>query len=306
MQCIKLKIADIVIEMRSAFALEFKSAEEKKWLHAERYENFFYTGREKPHIVINVKVVDKLPQIKSAKEIFVTFHPEDNAENWRLFQKNGYYIYKTPIEGKRQVMVVNRAFDKVTAYLLPKKNKGWVWDVTDIIYDFLQVLLINYFALHRKGIFVHSVGVKDFDGGGLLFAGKSRSGKSTTAKIWHKHSTAMVLNDDRIIVRKFKNDFFIYGCPWHGDFSDYLSSRIERAMLKKIFFIHHSQKNTALQISPKFAFNLLYPVLFPTFWDKAYLENIALFSQNLIRNMPCYTLGFVNNKEIMQFVRKVG
>ncbi len=201
-------------------------------------------------------------------------------------------------------MLVNKTFDKVTAYLLPKQNKGLVWNITDIIYDFLQVLLINYFAQRNSGIFTHSVGIKDVDGKGLLFAGKSGAGKSTTARLWHKHSKAMVLNDDRIIVRKVNGKFFIHGSPWHGEFSDYLGSRIETALLKKLFFIHHSPKNIATQIPPKPAFNLLYPALFPTFWDKECLENIAAFCDDLVKNVSCFNLGFAKDKSVIGFVRK--
>jgi hypothetical protein len=148
------------------------------------------------------------------------------------------------------------------------------------------------------------VGIKDVDGGGLLFAGESGAGKSTTARLWHKHSKAMVLNDDRIIVRKVNGKFFIYGSPWHGEFSDYLTSRIDSAALKRIFFIHHSPKNIAIQISPKPAFNLLYPALFPTFWDKNCLGNIAAFCDDLVKNVPCYSLGFVNNEKVINFIRR--
>jgi len=221
-----------------------------------------------------------------------------------LLKKGDNYIYKSPLEDKKQLMLVNRNFNRVKAYLLPKTNKGRVWNSTDIIYDFLQVLLINYLGQRREGIFTHAIGIKDLDGKGLLFAGKSGAGKSTTAKLWHKHSKAMVLNDDRIIVRKKKNRFFIYGSPWHGEFSDYLASRIESAPLKSLFFIHHSSKNNAEKIPQIKAFNLLYPALFPTFWDKKCLENITSFSVDLIKKVPCFSFGFVNNKNLIDFVRK--
>ncbi|MBL7069053.1 MAG: hypothetical protein ISS34_04275 [Candidatus Omnitrophica bacterium] len=302
---IKLKIADIITKMQSDFALAQLSEEEKKLEVTERFDNFFYNQERKEEISINVEIVDRLPQIKKTKLSFVTYHPEDGSENWRLLQKGDTYIYKSPLEDKRQLMLVNKTFDKVTAYLLPKKDKGRVWGSTDIIYDFLQVLMINYLAQRSAGIFTHSIGVKDIDGKGLLFAGKSGAGKTTTAKLWHNQSRAMVLNDDRIIVRKRNGGFFIHGCPWHGEFSDYLNSRIEAAPLKKIFFIHHAPKNTARRISVKTAFKLLYPALFPPFWDKGCLENVVSFSQDLIENVPCYSLGFVNDKKMIEFVRKI-
>ncbi len=302
---LKLKIADIIIEMQSRFALEQLTKEEQRLEVAERFKNFFHNGRQKPHIRIRIEIVDRLPQVRKTEPVFITYHFEDGSENWRLLKKGNTYIYKCPLRDKRQLMLVNETFDRVDAYLKPKKDKGRVWNISDIIYDFLQVLLINYFALKKGGIFTHAIGVKDLDSRGLLFAGKSGSGKSTTARLWHKHSKAMVLNDDRIIVRKVNGKFFIYGSPWHGEFSDYLTSRIESAPLEKLFFIHHSLKNTVRRISEKTAFNLLYPALFPTFWDKECLENIVSFCQDLIRSVPCYSLGFINDKRVIRFVRKI-
>jgi len=317
---VNLKIADIVIQMQSGFALEQLTEEEQKLQVAERFKNFFYNGKQKPDISINVEIAEKLPQAQNTKPLFITYHFQDGKENWRLLKRGNAYIYKSPLEDKEQVMLVNKTFDKVTAHLLPKnergalteekqgfikKNKGFTWSTSDIIYDFLQVLLINYFAQRNEGIFTHAIGVRNLGHQGLLFAGKSGCGKTTMAKLWHKHSKAMVLNDDRIIVRKIKGKFFIYGSPWHGEFSDYLTSRIESAQLAKLFFIHHSPKNTVRPILEKEAFNLFYPALFPTFWDKGCLENIACFCQDLIKNVPCFSLGFVNDKRIIGFVRKI-
>jgi hypothetical protein len=341
---VKLKIADIIIEMRSRFPLKPPNvltstvlpppppgdslqmrkgtlpprgrkptspppAESKKEARErdadERFKNFFYSGKKKPHIRIKVNIVDKLPELAEAKDLFITYHPYDQEENWRLCKIDSGYIYKSPLENKKQLAIINDTFDRVEIYLLPNDQKGSVWQIDDIIYDFLQVLLINYFALRREGIFIHSIGLKDLNGKGLLFAGKSGCGKSTTAKLWHSHSRAMVLNDDRVIARKIKGRFFIYGSPWHGDFQDYLYSRVESAALEKMFFIHHAPKNTAKRITSKKAFNFLYPALFPTFWQKGNLENIISFSKDLLKNVPCFRLGFVNNKKVIQFVRKI-
>jgi len=302
---VKLKIADTIIQMQSKFGLEELNKKEQRNQAPERFNNFLYEGKAKPDIFIKVYMVDKLPQIYKAKNIFVTYHPDGHSENWRLQKKGNSYVYRCPLKDKQQLMLVNETFDRVAAYLLPKKDKGRVWNITDIIYDFLQVFLINYFALRKKGVFVHSVGVKNLDGRGLLFAGKSGAGKSTTARLWHKHSKAMVLNDDRIIVRRLNGKFLIYGSPWHGEFSDYLQSRIESAPLDKLFFIYHSSYNNVRRISEKEAFNLFYPSLFPTFWDKACLENVVSFTQHLLKEIPCFRLGFVNNKKVIEFVRKI-
>ncbi|MCM8773301.1 MAG: hypothetical protein NC820_00995 [Candidatus Omnitrophica bacterium] len=300
-----LNIADTIVRMQSKFPLEQLSKEEEKMLFTERFNNFLYKGEKKPDIFIYVDIVDKLPKICNVKPLFTTYHFQDGSKNWELFKKGGMYIYRCMLEDKRQLMLINRNFDKVNAYLLPKRDKGRVWNSTDIIYDFLQVLLINYFAQRGEGIFVHGMGIKDGNKGGLLFAGNSGCGKTTMARLWHRYSSAMVLNDDRIIVRRLNGNFFIYGSPWHGEFSDYLASRIESAPLKKIFFLHHSPKNNVKEISIKEAFNLLYPAMFPTFWDRKCIERIVSFNLEVVNNVSCFFLGFKNDKKVIRFVRNL-
>lgn len=302
---VKLKIANIITEICSKFMMETLTRKEEIDLDVQRFNKFLYDGIGKPDIFIDVNIVDTLPKLKKTKNTFITFHPDGFKENWRLIRRSGRSIYYCPLKAKKQLMVINPGFTKVRAYLLPKENKGLVWHYHDIIYDFLQILLINYLASTRKGIFAHSAGIKDLDGSGLLFAGKSGTGKSTTAKIWHKFSRVDVLNDDRIIIRKLNGRFFIFNTPWHGEFDDYVDSRAESAPLKKLFFIHHAKNNSAKRISQKEAFNYLFPSIFPTFWDKRCLEIICDFCNDLVSSVPCYTLGFVNNSDIIHFVRKV-
>ncbi len=302
---IKLKIADVIIEMQSEFELEpFTRDERRRRLH-ERFNNFFYHGSQKPHIRIKVMMADKLPLAGKTEPVFITRHFQDGTENWRLLKKDNAYIYKSSLKDKKQLMLINKTFERITAHILRDKSKGRVWRVEDIIYDFLQVLLISYLARLGTGIFTHAIGVKDLDGGGLLFAGKSGCGKSTTARLWHRYSGAMVLNDDRVIVRRHTGKYFIYGSPWHGEFGDYLYSRMEPAPLRKLFFIHHAPNNTARPIFKKEAFERLYPALFPAFWDKRSLENTVSFCQGLIRNTPCYIFGFAKNKQMIDFARKI-
>ncbi|MCX5694550.1 MAG: hypothetical protein NT014_05465 [Candidatus Omnitrophica bacterium] len=321
---IKLKIADIIIRLDSNFTREPLYKKMMDW----RFKSFLYTGNTKPHIMIKVNIANKLPEVKNAETIFVTKHFYDDSENWRLMRKGKNFIYDSPLPAKQQIGFINNDFSRATVHLLPKKpmeedndgpyarlrrrqsrfirvRNGYVWNISDIIYDFLQVLLINYFALRKQGIFIHAVGIKDKLNQGLLFTGKSGAGKSTTARLWYKHTKALILNDDRIILRKIKGRFFIYGCPWHGDFSDYLVSRIESAPIAKIFFIHHAPGNTVRKISSKEAFSLLYPNLFPTFWNEKCLTSILSYCEDFVRSVPCFSLGFKNNKKVINFVRKI-
>jgi len=296
---VKLQIADIIIQMQSEFEGELFT-KENSW----RFDNFMHRGNKKPHIILEVKVVNRLPNLNGAKRSFTTVHPDSKEVNWSLYRRNSRYILRTFLAQKKQYIVLNLKFDKGVVYVLRDKSKDAKWKLLEIIYDALQIILINYLT-QRDGIFVHAIGVKDIDGTGRVFIGKSGSGKSTLARLWHSHSRAVILNDDRIIIRKTKGKFFIYGSPWHGDFSDYLISKIDSAKPPRLLFIHHGRNNILKPISKRRAFNLLYPNLFPTFWDKKGLDKTIFFCLDMIENLPCYSLGFRDDKGIIGFVRRM-
>ncbi|MBL7197437.1 MAG: hypothetical protein ISS47_05020, partial [Candidatus Omnitrophica bacterium] len=296
---VKLKIADIIIEMKSRFPIEPFDKE-----FSFRYEHFIYIGNKTPNICLEIHLVKTLPLLKKdTRRIFLTRHFVSNEINWALFKNENYYILREYLSEKNQHYILSQDFCKAKAYLLRRKKDKITWNLEEIIYDALQVILIHYIS-RRDGMFTHAVGIKDNNRDGLLLAGKSGRGKSTTARLWHKHSRAKVLNDDRIIVRKIKNRFFIYGSPWHGDFSDYLASRADRAKLKSIFFIYHSKENQAV-FYKEGVFKFLYPCLFPAFWDKDGIEKIIQLCYDLLGNVPCFRLGFKNTREIIGFTRKI-
>lgn len=301
---IKLDIADTIIQVKSEFPVERYSEEEIALGEHKRLNNFLCKKERSPDISIDLKIVDKLPVVSGAKPLFVARHFQDKSENWRLLKKDGKYIYINSIKGSEQLMLVNKDFDRVIAYLSDKGKKIKQWKTEDLVYEFLQILLINYFAKRKMGLFTHSIGIKDLSGDGLLFAGRSGAGKSTTARLWHQYTKAMILNDDRVIVRKNKKKFFIHSTPWHGDFRDYLSTKVESAFLEKVFFIYHAKKNVLRKIDKQEAFKQLYTSIFPAFWDKDQLSNIVNLCIDLIGEVPCYSLGFVKDKSVISYVRK--
>jgi hypothetical protein len=300
---VSLKLADVIITFQSKFPHMRPGKGELKYFFVQRYKPLVYRGRKTADILIDVHVVNKLPCPAGIKELFAAYHPDQRNANWRLSLYRGRYIYSCPLKEKEQIVFVNRRFNRCRAYLLVKKEIGSSWDVGELIYDFLQVLLVNYLAQRRTGIIAHAVAIKDTDGCGRLFAGKSGAGKSTTARIWRAHTRASVLNDDRVLIRKKKSGFFIYGSPWHGEFSDFLETCGEAALLDKVFFIYHAKKNTAKKISSLMALRHLYPSIIPCFWDKKLTANIIDFCGALAQEVSCWHFGFVNDKRAVSFIR---
>ncbi|MFH1593380.1 MAG: hypothetical protein ABID09_01620 [Candidatus Omnitrophota bacterium] len=224
--------------------------------------------------------------------------------DWRISRYRGRFLIEGGTSGNFQVFF-DKNFKKMDIFII---NPDRWWKLADVFTGFLQLFMIYYLAAKREGLVVHSAAIKDKlkKGKGYLFAGVSGAGKTTTSKIWDKHAEGIkVLNDDRIIIRREGRKFYLYGTPWHGDFSDYLKTAAQRATLDKLFFICHGKKNKAKKVAPIEFFNLFFESVFSPFWDKKGLEFVSEFLTDLISSVPCYKFSFRNNKRIIDYVRNV-
>ncbi len=300
---IRLKIADTIIQISSGHPLADLNAQEKRERVEYRFDNFIYRGKANPDIRIRLSIRKALPWVKETLASYRTYHFQDASLNWSMAERKGGFIFQCPLKNHELSAFSNSRFSEVRMFQLPKPGKGFVWELKDVTDIFLEILMINFLARHAKGVLAHGVGIRDCNGAGLLFCGRSGAGKTTTAKIWFANTKAMVLNDDRIIVRKKAKRFFIYPTPWHGEFYRNLSRPLRPARLEQVCFIYHGAKNIALSIRPEKSFGLLYQTIFPPFWKKKLLENTVVFCNDMVQQISCLRMGFKKNKRVINFVR---
>jgi hypothetical protein len=317
---LSMQIAGIRVRISSPASPRLLTGEDADREAAARYLRFrSKQAAQDPDIDLEVRLVTRQPAFKG-KNLFRNIHFQSGLNNWQLLRSRSGYVFKSRIRNKNHLIRIADDFSTATDFIKSEKSRlstnsrtrkttrtpvPFDWQPSDVIYDFLQILMINYLAARNSGIFCHSLGVKAPDGSGLLFTGRSGAGKSTSARIWHRHSGTLVLNDDRMIIRKVRGRFLIYSCPWHGEFSAYFDSAPVSAPLKKIFFIFHARKNVVEKVPPARALGLLYPTVFLPFWEKKCLENASRMAQELVQEVPCYSLGFVNDQEVIDFVEKI-
>lgn len=291
-------IAGVTFALTSARPQEPRDAEDC----LPRYAAFLRRAPAKPDIRISVAVT-RTPPAPRGKRVFAVYEPASGFERWQLWEGRKDFLYLCPIPERRVTAVVAKDFSWARAYVPPYRGR-LAWDVRDILYDLMQILLINYFAHRRSGLFLHAAGVKE-KGHSLVFAGKSESGKSTTARLWHRHSRATVLNDDRIIVRKDARGYVAYSAPWHGEFGHVRPAVKDQAPLKALFILGHGRRNVCRRLLGAEAFRRLYPTLFSVFWSRRLLGNVLGLCEDLLDSVPVYRLGFVKNKSAVGFVRRI-
>jgi hypothetical protein len=161
----------------------------------------------------------------------------------------------------------------------------------------IELMMINYLS-RGHGCIIHACGI-EHNGSGLMFAGESGAGKSTLAGIWDQQPGAQVLSDDRTIVRKDGDDFYIYGTPWHGEAKFGIS---RRAKLEKIFFLQHGRENEIQKINGMVAVQNLMTCSFPPLWDAKAMDFTLDFFSQIAAAVPCHELHFKPDKSAIDYI----
>ncbi len=134
---------------------------------------------------------------------------------------------------------------------------------------------------------------------GLVFMGPPDSGKSTMAGLWRNVKDAVVLSDERIILRRIKDRLWIYGTPWTGTKR---ASSNDRVILDRIYLIQHSKENFIKAIDAKKALSAFLTNIRLPLWDKDKTEKVSSIADSVLLSIPFFRLGFRPDKKIVDLV----
>ena len=104
-------------------------------------------------------------------------------------------------------------------------------------------------------VLFHGSGVA-VDGAGYLFTAKSGTGKSTHTRLWREllGDRAIMINDDKPLIRISDSGAIIYGTPWDG--KHHLSNNIA-VSLKAICILERAKENAILPVTREEALPML-------------------------------------------------
>jgi hypothetical protein len=165
----------------------------------------------------------------------------------------------------------------------------------------LDEVLMSSILSRGLGVEVHACGLED-NGRGFLFPGVSGAGKSTIAGLFKGEEGVLILSDDRMVVRRMEGRLLAFGTPWLGDAGVCDPGHLE---VEKIFFIVHSDRNYARPITRMDAAARMLVRCFPTFWSAEGMSFTMSFIDEMVKEVPCFELGFVPDKGAVEFVRGV-
>ena len=259
------------------------------------YQDFVSDGE--PEVTIHARYGELPPiALRDEEQVF------DSEMVWSLYRSGGadVFVLRSPLSGPHpyQIAVFRDEFRQGEVYSLPRpaEQADGALLPNPLEYPLAEVLMVCLMARGR-GLMVHACGIDD-GGRGYLFAGNSTHGKSTMARIWRDQAT--ILNDDRIVLRWREGRFWMYGTPWHGDYSGVSPGGVP---LEKVFFLRHAASNQVRRQDGTAAASKLLARCFLPLWDAEGMGFSLDFCARVAATVPCYELGFVPDQDVMDFVR---
>lgn len=185
--------------------------------------------------------------------------------------------------GKPCLMEINIA-DEILNNML-QENPHLSFDECEYImtgYEFCKKLLdLGGFMLHSSAV--------AYENKAYLFSAASGTGKSTHTEIWQKvfgKDKAVIINDDKPVIKWDKDDFYAYGTPWSGKSDKNSNVKIP---LQGICFLERGKTNRIERISSKEAIMLiLNQTVRPP--EMNVMDKLLVIIDGLLKKVPVYRL----------------
>lgn len=149
---------------------------------------------------------------------------------------------------------------------------------TDAYLETLAVYRKIVTALLDDNILLFHGSVIAVDGVGYLFAAKNGTGKSTHTRLWRRHfgDRAVMVNDDKPLLKITDQGVIAYGTPWDG--KHHLSTNAA-VPLKAICVLTRGESNYIESVSKKDAFPMLCQQSYRTATPEGVMKTLALIDK---------------------------
>lgn len=197
------------------------------------------------------------------------------------------YITEEPATFTVRIEAEDIAFEKErSARTAEGMTDGSYWDA------YLETLAVyrkiaEHFSMQNILLFHGSVVA--VDGQGYLFTAKSGTGKSTHTGLWREllGSRAVMVNDDKPLLKITEKGVFAYGTPWDGKHR--LSTNIS-VPLKAICVLTRDTDNHIEEILPREAYQMLLQQSYRPMDKSAVIQSLKLVDE-IMNRTRFYRLG---------------
>lgn len=147
----------------------------------------------------------------------------------------------------------------------------------------------------ERDCFLFHCSAVSVDGRAYLFAAPSGTGKSTHTRLWRQYfgERAVMINDDKPLIKIQKDGVYVYGTPWCGKHG--LQTN-KKAPVQGICVLARGEENTIKRITPLDAYPDLYKQTYRPREQERIVHTLALLKQ-MAEQVPLYKMYCNISKE---------
>jgi hypothetical protein len=237
-------------------------------------------------------------------------------EPWTIYRKENSWIYlglsrtlKDTEAGYVSVFNADHTHAEMYCAGEDEFRKG---DLHSLSLFATDEIFLSHVLADRQGCYLHASGVI-LNGQGLLFVGRSGTGKSTLVKMMMGH--AEILCDDRMIVRRWPpplsttgegkggGEWRIHGTWSHGEVPNVSPNS---APLRAILFLQQDALNKTIpltdrkEIWKRLLATLIRPMVTSEWWQKK--MNVL---EQIVNEVPCYILHFDKRGGVVEVLQEL-
>jgi hypothetical protein len=278
----------------AGFKIKVQSLSNAEIVFEESYPPFFiskYSG--KPDVII--KAFNTIPNELLTKNDLL-FEAKNQQQNFFSIYQQGtsykFIIYdQQNVKTVQQVAILNNGLNEWEVY----SNESGNARINPLLYP-LGPIVLYYLTVKSDAIMIHASGIYDNNTRGLVFSGFSGSGKSTMAGLWQKYGS-IIINDDRLIIRKENESYNIYNTPMlYADMP-------KTAPLQSMYIIHHAVDNNIKRLSGAIAVSGLMAHCIQHSYNINFIQHHLEFISQLCDQVPVYDVGFIPDIKIVDFIK---
>lgn len=218
-----------------------------------------------------------------------------SCETWRLRRvgDGSSFLEIHTLPHGTWVTVAIASPDFTSARLRPVAGRLGEPSALALNYPSDQALITNR-LLRLGAVVLHACGVV-MDGRGYVFCGRSGIGKTTMARMWRDRG-AVLLNDDRIVLRVIGDEVRLFSSPWHGEEREVKAGNVP---LAGFFHLSQAADHRLTPIAGALAGARLVATAIAPFYAA---DGIALLLEqvdHLTRLAPSYDLAFARAPSVI-------
>ncbi len=151
---------------------------------------------------------------------------------------------------------------------------------------------INY------GVALFHSSVVEVDGECFLFTARSGVGKSTHTRMWREAfgDRAVMINDDKPLIREIDGKFYAYGTPWDGKHE--LSTN-KKSPIKAICYLERGDENKIIKAEAEETNHLLIGQIYKPRDKEGVIKTLDL-ADSMLKSIPMYKMQCTISHEAAQ------